>query len=450
VIRPATLSGVARSAGIIGFITIAVRFLSFGREVAAAAVFGVGADLDVFLIAYLAPSFLFFAILACAGAAIIPALMNARQQGGVEALRATIARANGAALIGFCGLGLLAAIASPLYLPLLASHLTPEKMALGQHWLLLLCLLVPLYGFAALWTAIANSQGALALPACVPVLSPIVTIFMLFQYAEAHGAWAFVNGMLLGAALEFLMMGFVLYRRGLLVAPRLTFSMHGGFERTFGTLFAGAAIMGLIPAIDQAMATSIGPGAITGIIFGGRLVSLTGSVGALALGAAVLPAFATLASTADWAGLRSLVRRCVLLTLALALPVCMFISWFSLPVIELMFQRGQFSTEDTRLVAGVQAFYILQIPFYLGWVVLARVLAALGHNFLLLLLSACAAVLNAVLNYYFLQDAGAAGIAAATSVVFVLLFLVAYAAVMYFLLPIKSSSPLPTANQNHE
>ncbi len=421
-IRPATLSGVARSAGIIGFITILVRILSFGREVAAAAVFGVGADLDVFLIAYLIPSFLFYSILACAGPTIIPALMNARHQGGDEALRATIARANGAGAIGFCGLGLLAAAASPLYLPLLASHLTPEKMVLAQHWLLLLSLLVPLYGFAALWTAIANAQGNLALPACVPVLSPVVTIFMLFTYAHEHGAWAFVNGMLFGAALEFVVMGIVLYRRGLLVAPRLTFSSHGGFERTFGTLFAGAAILGLIPATDQAMATSIGTGAITGIIFGGRLVSLTGSVGALALGAAVLPAFAALTAAADWAALQKLVRRCVTLTLLLAMPVCAFIAWFSLPIIEIMFQRGQFSAEDANLVAGVQAFYILQIPFYLGWVVLARVLASLGCINLLLMLSASAAVMNLVLNYFCMQIYGAPGIAGATAITFFLLF----------------------------
>lgn len=431
--RPATLQGVVRSAGIIGFITIAVRFLSFGREVAAAAVFGVGADLDVFLIAYLVPSFLFYSILACAGPAIIPTLMNAQTHGGEESLRATIARANGAALIGFCGLGLLAAIASPLYLPLLTPHLTPEKTALAQQWLLLLCLLAPLYGGAALWTAIANSQGNLAVPACVPVLSPAVTIFMLFHYAEAHGAWAFVNGMLLGAALEFGVMGFVLYRRGLLVAPRLTVSTRGGFERAFATLFAGAAILGLIPATDQAMATSIGTGAITGIIFGGRLVSLTGSVGALALGAAVLPAFARLTADGDWAALRQLVRRCVLLTLGLAVPVCIFISWYSLPIIEIMFQRGQFSDQDTRLVASVQAFHILQIPFYLGWIVLARVLATLGRNKLLLLLSAGAALSNMMLNYFLMGIYGAAGIAAATAITFFLLFAATYAVTQFHL-----------------
>lgn len=438
-IRPATLQGVVRSAGIIGFITIAVRFLSFGREVAAAAVFGIGADLDVFLIAHLVPSYLFYSILSCAGPAIIPSLMNAQKHGGEESLRATIARANGAALVGFCALGLLAAIASPLYLPLLTAQLPPEKMALAQQWLLLLCLLVPLYGGAALWTAVANSQGNLALPACVPVLSPAVTIFMLFNYAEAHGAWAFVNGMLLGAALEFAVMGYVLYRRGLLVAPRVTFSTQGGFERAFVTLFAGAAILGLIPAADQAMATSIATGAITAIIFGGRLVSLTGSVGALAVGAAVLPAFARLAADGDWAALGQLVRRCVLLTLGLATPVCIFISWYSLPITEIMFQRGQFSDHDTRLAASVQAFHILQIPFYLGWIVLARVLATLGHNKLLLLLSAGAALLNMMLNFLLMRIYGAAGIAAATAFSFFLLFAATYAVTHFYMAAIAKA-----------
>ena len=433
-LRPATLSGVARSAGIVGFLTIAVRFISFGREVAAAAMFGVGDDLDIFLIAYLVPSFLFYAILACAGPAIIPTLMNALNKGGMEGLRAAIARANGAALLGFCGLGLLAALASSFYLPLLASHLTADEMALAQLWLILLCLLVPLYGGAALWTAIANAQGSLAAPACVPVLSPVVTIFMLYYHAGTYGAWAFVNGMLFGAALEFAVMGYLLYRRGLLVAPQFKFSARGdsGFERAFGTLFAGAAILGLIPATDQAMAASLGTGAITGIIFGGRLVSLTGSVGALALGAAVLPAFARLTAAREWDSLRQLLRRCVLLTAGLAFPPCLFISWFSLPIIEIMFQRGQFSSADTYMVAHIQAWHILQIPFYLGWIVLARGLAALGRNTLLLVLSAGAAALNVILNYFFMQAYGVPGIAAATATTFLLLFAVSYAAAEYY------------------
>lgn len=430
---PGLFVGVIKSAGIIGLITILVRIISFGREVAAAALFGVGADLDVFLIALLVPSFLFFAILGCAGAAVIPALIRAQQHAGDAGLRAAIAHINAAGAIGFSALGLLAAFAGPFYLPLLTAHLTPEKAALAQLWLPLLCLLVPLSGFAALWTAIANAQGSLALPACVPVLSPAVTIFMLYTFAGSYGAWAFVNGMLLGAALECLALGWILHRRGLLLRPRLMRSTDNGLMRAFGALFAGAAIMGLIPTADQAMAAGLGAGGITGIIFGGRLVSLTGSAGALALGAAMLPAFARLAAAADWVGLRRLMRQCVSLTLLLAVPACLLISWFSLPLVEIMFQRGQFSSEDASGVAAVQANYILQIPFYLGWIILARILSVLGRNRLLLLLSLAAATLNVALNLLLRESFGAPGIAAATAIVFFMLFSASYMAAHVYL-----------------
>ncbi|MSP42272.1 MAG: hypothetical protein EXR08_02720 [Alphaproteobacteria bacterium] len=431
--RPILLSGVIKSAGVVGLVTLLVRVISLGREVAAAAVFGVSADLDVFLIAYLVPSYLFFAVIACAGAAIIPILIRARQSAGEAGLRALIGHANAAGIIGFCGLGLLAALAGSLYLPFLTPHLTPEKAALAQIWLPLLCLLVPLSGLAALWTAIANSQGSLALPACVPVLTPAVTIFMLFTYAKSHGAWAFVNGVLLGAVLECVALGFILRRRGLLIRPRLIRTYDDGLVRGFALLFTGAAIMGLIPAADQAMAATLGTGAITGIIFGGRLVSLIGSAGALALGAAVLPAFASLAAAMDWAGLRRLMRHCLVLTLVLAAPVCLFVSWFSLPLIQIMFQHGQFTSADTHSVAAVQAYYILQIPFYLGWIVLAQVLATLKHNRLLLIFSFAAAVLNVGLNRIMMHTLGAPGIAAATAIVFLLLFAATYAAALFYM-----------------
>ena len=442
--RPILLRGVIKSAGIIGLITLLVRVISFGREVAAAAVFGVSADLDVFLIAYLVPSYLFFAILACAGAAVIPALIKARQSAGEAGLRALIGQANAAGLIGFCGLGLLAALAGPYYLPLLTLHLTPEKAALAQIWLPLLCLLVPLSGLAALWTAMANAQGSLALPACVPVLTPAVTIFMLFNYAKSYGAWAFVYGVLLGAALECVALGLILHRRGLLIRPCFSRDADNGPVRGFAVLFTGAAIMGLIPAADQAMAATLGTGAITGMIFGGRLVSLTGSAGALALGTAVLPAFASLTAAMDWEGLRKLMRHCLILTFLLAFPVCLFVSWFSLPLTEIMFERGQFNSTDASRVASVQAYYILQIPFYLGWIVLARVLATLGRNRILLMFSIGAATLNVVLNSIVMQTMGAPGIAAATALVFLLLFATTYAVAHYYMpQAAKTRAPAP-------
>ena len=443
--RSTALTGIARGAALIACITLLVRILSFAREVVAAAAFGAGEELDIFLIAYLAPSFLFFSIMACAGPALIPALVQARNLGGEPAIRVLIGRANGAALLGFGAMALLTMAASPFYLPLLAPHLPAERLAQGQQWTLALSLLTPLLGLSALWTAVANAEGRLAVPAAIPVLSPLAAILILSGFAKAWGAGALVVGMLLGAGLEVVAMGVLLHRMGLLVAPRwprdwlssgaspVPESADMGFERAFVTLFTGAAVLSLIPATDQAMASQMGEGGITSMLFGGRLVALTGSVGALALGASVLPPFARLAAAGDWAGLDALMRRCATVTVLLALLLCAAISWFSLPLTRLMFQYGAFTHEDTRAVAAVQSCYILQIPFYLGWIVLSRALGALGRNRLLLLLSIGAAGMNGVLNLVLRQSHGAPGIAAATAITHLLLFSAVYAAARFHL-----------------
>lgn len=439
------LTGIARGAAAVACITILVRLLSFAREIASAAAFGAGEELDIYFIACLVPSFLFFSIMACAGPAMIPALVQARQLGGGAAARALLARANGAALPGFGAMALLTMAASPLYMPILAPHLPAGRLAQGEQWAIALSLLTPLLGISALWTAAANAEGRLALPAVIPVLSPLVTILILSGFADVWGAGALVAGMLLGAGLEAGAMGLLLWRMGLLTWPRwprywlssgaspAPVQAEMGFERAFLTLFMGAAILSLIPATDQAMASQIGEGGITSILFGGRLVALTGSVGALALGASVLPPFARLAAGGDWAGLDALMRRCAAVTVLLALLVCAAISWFSLPLTRLMFQYGAFTSENTRDVAAVQSCYILQIPFYLGWIVLSRALGALGRNRLLLLLSIGAAGMNAVLNLALRQSFGAPGIAAATAVTHFLLFSAVYAAARFHL-----------------
>ena len=132
-------------------------------------------------------------------------------------------------------------------------------------------------------------------------------------------------------------------------------------------------------------------------------------------------------------GIRRWASLCAAVTLLLALLVCSAISWFSLPLTRVMFQYGAFTSEDAIAVAAVQSFYILQIPFYLGWIVLSRALGALGHNRLLLLLSVGAAGMNVVLNFFLRQSYGAPGIAAATAVTHFLLFSVVCAAARFHL-----------------
>lgn len=422
-------SRIVSGSALIACVTLLVRAVAFGREILTASELGVGGTLDLYLVAFLVPSFFIFSITACAGSALIPIVMLARQQGGAAAVHRVIARINGAALWAFAGFAALAALIAPLCLPLLAASVAPEHAALVRLWLLLLSLLIPVYGFAALWTAIANAHGNLVIPAAVPVITPLITIVLLQTLAARYGAWALVAGVMAGAFLELMVIGLLLRARRLLGTPVFSFVREKNHERSFATLFAGTAIANIAPLAAQAMAAMTGSGGITQIAYGGRLTSLIFSVGALALGYSALPVFSALAVEEKWRELRALALRSVLLTLAIATPSCLLFAWHSTLIVRIVYQHGNFSAADTAPVALVQAIYLLQMPFALCWIILSSVLAAMRRQTLLLTLNAggvalFTVILGAGLSRWPLQEFGVTGIAAATSLTTILMFLV--------------------------
>lgn len=410
---------------LIALVTLLVRTASFGREILMGAVFGVGDTLDLFLVSFLVPSFFIFSIAACAGPSLIPMLMTARQEGGDAAVQMVIRRVNGMALLGFAGIAVLVACIAPLWAPLLLTHLRPDQTVLAEIWLVLLSMLIPVYGLAALWTAIANAHGYVAIPALAPVISPLVTIIMLLTLAEHYGAWAMVSGLMLGGVLELAVLGVLLHHKRVMVAPLFSCAREKKFEQPFAASFSGSAIANLIPLASQAIAAMTGAGGITQLIYGGRLTSLIFSVGALALGYSALPVFSGLAAQEDWRAMRALAARAVALTLAISIPLCLLLALFSKPIVQTVYQHGNFTAADVLPVARVQSIYLLQIPFALCWILLSSVLAAMHRQSLLLALAVFSAVLNAGLIWLLLDDFGVPGIAAATSMAICVLFVVA-------------------------
>lgn len=94
---------------------------------------------------------------------------------------------------------------------------------------------------------------------------------------------------------------------------------------------------------------------------------------------------------------------------------------FSAPIARIVFQRGAFTAADTRIVAAVQAFSLLQLPLSVILALLIRAIASLRANNLLLRTSAIALVANGLLNLALMRRIGVAGIALSTTLVQVLL-----------------------------
>jgi putative peptidoglycan lipid II flippase len=181
---------------------------------------------------------------------------------------------------------------------------------------------------------------------------------------------------------------------------------------------AGAFLMSSTMLVDQAMAAMLGPGSVAALSYGGKVVSFVTVVGATALGTTVLPHFSRMVAVSDWQGIRNTVRTYIKWILLTTVPLMVAIATFSEPLVRLIFQRGAFAAGDAEVVSRVQAFLILQLPFYVINILLVRLISSLKANSVLVWGCVINFIINVVLNYVLMQWLQIAGIALSTTVVY--------------------------------
>ena len=80
--------------------------------------------------------------------------------------------------------------------------------------------------------------------------------------------------------------------------------------------------------------------------------------------------------------------------------------YLSYPLVELLFERGAFDSTDTYLVAHVQIYYLLQLPFYMLAIMGTRLMSALSLNQVLLKIAGINLIVNIVGNLILMQYMG--------------------------------------------
>ena len=148
------------------------------------------------------------------------------------------------------------------------------------------------------------------------------------------------------------------------VSPQWQCFWHG-----FGIMLAGQALMSLTVIIDQFYAASLGAGSIATLGYANRILSLILGLAAIAVARATLPVFSQ--SRPDCGeDLHNVVKYWTRLMFIGGGGV-MLIGYVLAPwAVKLLFERGQFTASDTRIVADVLRYSLPQLPFYFSCMVL--------------------------------------------------------------------------------
>lgn len=205
---------------------------------------------------------------------------------------------------------------------------------------------------------------------------PAITILIAVLFLPDFGIEALVWGTVAGLFLHLVSLAVPLVWRGEMEAPKFTQrSPHwSAFWHGFGIMLVGQILMSFTTLIDQFFAAQLGTGAIATMSYANRIVALILGLGATAVGRATLPVFSRIQEDAEqlynvalrWAGILFLLGF-----------VGVLAGWFLAPWgVKLLFERGEFTAQNTEIVADVFRYGLMQVPFYFVWVVLSSLLGS--------------------------------------------------------------------------
>ena len=365
--------------------------------------FGSGQELDAFFAANRVPDILFNLMAGGAlASAFLPTFSALLAQG--DRRRAwQLASSVGNLLILALGLaaGLLGLVAPWLVENILGRGFhDPQQVQLTVSLLRIQLVAPVLFGISGLLMAILNAQQHFLLPALAPTFHwlgwILGSLFLVPRLGISGLAW----GVLVGAVLHLSIQLSGLRR----VRPHYvaTLGLKDPSVRQVGRLMAprlfGVAIVQLNFLVNVILASGMAVGSLTGITLGFAIMLMPQIVIAQAVAIAALPTFSSQAAKGELVEMRRSLSSTLRGVIFLSLPASFGLLLLRVPLVTLLFQRGEFDSNSTALVAWALLWYSTGLVGHSLVEIVSRAFYALKDTRTPVTVGAAAMALNVVLS----------------------------------------------------
>lgn len=409
------LSGqqIAQAASVVMIGFVLSRLLGLVRESVLAGLFGGGSAYDAYVAASRPPETIFFIIAGGAlGSAFIPTFTDYIAEGKRdEAWRLTSAVINLILLVMIGVSGLSAIFARPIIDTLLAPDFDPEVQALTAQLMRIMLLTPIVFGVSGLMMGLLNAHQRFTLPAFAPALRNIGIIIGAVALSPAIGIYGLAWGTVFGALLHLLIQipGLVVIRFP--YRPILDVKHPGVHEvaRLMGPRVLGLAIVQINFWVNTALASGMVEGSLAALNRAWYVMLLPQGVIAQSVATAIFPTFAAHVAQGETDTLRQTLGRVLRSVLFLAFPATVGLIALRLPVVRLLFERGEFTFQDSRATAWALLFFGLGLVSHSLVEIVTRAFYALHDTRTPVVVGGAAMILNVILSLTLIRVMGTPG-----------------------------------------
>jgi putative peptidoglycan lipid II flippase len=177
----------------------------------------------------------------------------------------------------------------------------------------------------------------------------------------------------------------------------------------------GLAVMEINIFVDTLLASLLPEGSVSYLYYGNRLVQFPQGIFAVALGVAILPTLSQQAAKNQMEELKDTVSFGIRLVLFITIPATVGLIVLKGPIINLLFERGEFTHQSTLATAHALFYYAVGLCAFSGVKVIVPAFYSLKDTVSPVKVAVLAMITNIVLNLLLMGPLQHGGLALATS-----------------------------------
>jgi putative peptidoglycan lipid II flippase len=383
---------------------VAANLLGLVRQVIINQTFGTSPELSAYFAAFRVPDFLFNVLAGgSVGSAFIPLFAGYLTEDKAKAWRLASAVLNNL-LLTLCLVAGVAALLAPLLTQLLVPGFAPDLQALTAALMRVMLLSTVIFGVSGLLMGVHNAHHQFWATTLAPIIYNI-GIIVGALLARQYGIQALAWGVVLGAGLHLLVQLPSLIKHNPIYTPKLDWNHPA--VRLVGKLMLprmfGLAVWQLNFWINATIASSLERGAelYAALTIAFQIFTFPQAAIAQAIATAVFPTLSAQAAQGETDALKRTLAQAMSLTLFLAMPATLGLIFLGRPIIALLFEGGEFTTESTALVTWALIWYGVGLIGHSVVEVITRAFFALKDTRTPVMIGAGAMILNVIFSLLF-------------------------------------------------
>ena len=395
----------------ISFFISLSRILGFIRDILIARYVGVSVLSDAFFAAFRLPNF--FRRVFAEGAfnssfvpIFIEKLHNEKNPQNNHDVKIFLANIFSILLYSLFIFVIILQIFMPFFMKILfpGFFLDPEKSSLlisFSHITIFYLIFISLVSF---FSGILNSINKFAVPASSPIIlnSTLILVILLCGEMFPNYGYALSWGVFLAGILQFIFVGFAVYKSGFLVYPKVP-KINQDIRKFFRKLLPGiigANVMQINLLVDSIFASMI-MGAVSYLYYADRINQLPLAMIGIAIGIALLPNLSRRIKGGEFESAIKLQNMALEAGLILVMPATLALTVLAYPIISTLFQRGAFGENESNLVSQALMFYSLGLPSFVLVKVMEPSFFSRGDTKTPMKIAILCLINNVILNYVF-------------------------------------------------